>query len=238
LSTLEGKTALVIGAGGLGGPAAQTLASGGVRRIVLVDAASVETRDLSGHPLLGEDDLGRPRAAAAARRLARRFPDADVTAHERDLDERSGAGLLASADVVLDASNHFPTMFLVNDAAAAAGKALVHGAVLQHTAQVLTVVPGETGCLRCLFEAPPPPRPGAAAAEADVLGPFAGLVGALLGNEALRLLEGEPGDYAGRLLVYEARSGRSRSVPVKRREGCAACRAPAAAGGAMAEGGS
>ncbi|HEY6003718.1 MAG TPA: ThiF family adenylyltransferase [Anaeromyxobacter sp.] len=237
MSTLDGKTALVIGVGGLGGPAALTLVCGGVRRIVLVDGTSVETRDLSGHPLLGEEDVGRPRAAAAARRLSRRFPDVSVTASERELDEQSGAELLAPADVVVDASNHFPTMFLANDAAAAASKALVHGGVLQHSAHVLTVVPGETGCLRCLFEAPPPPRLGTAGAEPDVLGPFAGLVGSLLGNEALRLLEGEPGAYAGRLLVYEARSGRSRSVPVKRREGCAACRAPpgalpATAGGA------
>jgi molybdopterin/thiamine biosynthesis adenylyltransferase len=229
--------ALVIGVGGLGGPAALTLASGGVRRIVLVDPASVETRDLSGHPLLGEDDVGRPRGAAAARRLARRFPDAEVTASERDLDEESAPALLGPADVVVDASNSFLTMFLANDAAAASRKALVHGGVLQHTAQVLTVVPGETGCLRCLFEAPPPPRPGAAGAEAEALGPLAGLVGALLGNEALRLLEGEQGDYAGRLLVYEARSGRSRSVPVKRREGCAACGAPAGAPAAMVGGG-
>jgi molybdopterin-synthase adenylyltransferase len=236
LSTLEGKTALLIGVGGLGGSAALTLASGGARRIVLVDAAPAETRDLSGHPLLREDDVGRPRGAAAARRLALRFPGVEVTASEGALDEGSGPALLGPADVVVDASNHFPTMFLVNDAAAAAGKVLVHGAFLQHTAQLLTVVPGETGCVRCLFEAPPPPRPGAPA-EADALGPLAGLVGALLGNEALRLLEGERGDYAGRLLEYEARSGRSRSVPVKRREGCGACAAPAAAPAAMAGGG-
>jgi molybdopterin/thiamine biosynthesis adenylyltransferase len=233
VSTLEGKRALVIGAGGLGGAAALTLASGGVRRIVFADAAAVETRDLSGHPLLGEEDVGRPRAAASARALARRFPGVEATASERGLDG-SAAALLGEADVVLDASNHLPTMFLVNDASAAAGKPLVHGGVLQHSAHVLTVIPGETGCLRCLFEAPPPPRSGTGA-EADVLGPFAGLVGALLGNEALRLLEGERGDYAGRLLVYEARSGRSRSVPVRRREGCAACGAPAA-GSAMAGG--
>jgi molybdopterin/thiamine biosynthesis adenylyltransferase len=229
VSTVEGKVALVIGAGALGGPAAVTLASGGVRRLVLVDAAPVETADLSGHPLLAEEDVGRPRAAAAARRLARRFPGVEVTPSERGLDERSLPSLLASADVAVDASNRLAAMFLASDAAAAARKPLVHGGVLLHTAQVLTILPGETGCLRCLFEAPPPPRPGAAP-EADALGALAGLVGALLGNEALRLLAGEPGEYAGRLLVYDARSGRSRAVPVKRREGCAACAAPAPAG--------
>jgi molybdopterin-synthase adenylyltransferase len=223
VSTLVGKTALVIGAGSLGGPAALTLGSGGARRIVLVDAAPVETRDLCGHPLLREEDLGRQRGAAAASNLARRFPALDVTASDLELDGRRGPALLESADVVIDASNHFATMFAVNDAAAAARKPVVHGGVLQYTAQVLTIVPGETGCIRCLFEAPPPPRPGGPGAEADALGPLAGFAGALLGSEALRLLEGERGEYAGRLLVYEARSARSRAVTVKRREGCAAC---------------
>lgn len=232
MSTLEGKTALVVGAGGMGGAAALTLAAGGAARIVFVDAAQVETRDLSGHPLLREEDAGRPRAAAAARGLARRFPALEVVAPELDLDGRSGLALVGSADVVVDASNRFATMFAVNDAAAAAGKPLVHGGVLQHTLQILTVVPGETGCIRCLFEAPPPPLPGRGL-EADALGALVGFAGALLGSEALRLLEGARGEYAGRLFVYEARSARSRGVTVRRREGCAACgvTAAAAAGG-------
>jgi len=208
MSALQGKTALVIGAGSLGEPAALTLASAGVARIVLVDAGDVEPSDL-GHP-----------RGAAARRLARLFPGLEVEDFARGFDLGSAGDLVRSSDVVVDASSHFPTMFLANDAAVAAGKALAHGGLLNFTVQLLTTIPGVTGCLRCLFEGPPPPGP-----EAGALGPLAGFAGSFLGAEAVRLLEGRPGAYAGRLLVHEARSGRSRSVRVQQRPGCAACSA-------------
>jgi len=231
MSSLRGKTVLVIGAGSLGGPAALTLASAGVGRIVLVDPGAVETSDLAGHPLLVEADLAQPRGATAARRLTRLFPGIDVEVPAGGFDAGSATGFVASADLVVEASSHFPTMFLANDSSAAAGKTLAHGSLLNFTVQLLTVVPGATGCLRCLFEGPPPPGP-----EAGALGPLAGFAGNLLGAEAVRLLEGLPGAYAGRLLVHEARSVRSRSVPVRRRPGCSACgailadRAPLAGG--------
>ena len=211
MSALQGRTVLVVGAGSLGEPAALTLASAGVGRIVLVDAGDVET-----------SDPGEQRGAAAARHLTRLFPELDVEVFPRGFDAGSAGELVRSADVVVDASSHFPTMFLANDAAVAAGKALAHGGLLNFTVQLLTVLPGVTGCLRCLFEGPPPPGP-----EAGALGPLAGFAGSFLGAEAVRLLEGRPGAYAGRLLVHEARSGRSRSVRVKQRPGCASCSAAA-----------
>ncbi|HET7826627.1 MAG TPA: ThiF family adenylyltransferase [Anaeromyxobacter sp.] len=237
MSTQEWKGALVVGVSGLGGAAALTLASGGVRRIVLVDPAPAEARDLSGHPLLAEEDIGQPRAAAAARRLADRFAGIDVTAPPAAFDERTGPALVASANVVVDASNLFAAMFAVNDVAAEVGRPVVHAGILQYSAQLLTTVFGETGCLRCLFEGPPPPRAGAAP-EAEGLALLAGFAGALVGMEALRMLEGGRAAYAGRLLVYEARARRSRSVTVKARPGCPACaawaRAHPAAGGPTA----
>jgi molybdopterin-synthase adenylyltransferase len=234
-TVVEGKTALVVGAGPIGGAAVLTLASGGVQRIVLVDEAPVQTRDLSGNPLFAEGDVGRRRGEAAVLRLAPRFPGLTVEAPERPFDEASGAGLVAAADVVLDASNLFRTMFLVNDAAIGAGKPLVHAAALLYTAQLFSVVPGETGCLRCLFEAPPPGA-AAGASEPDVLGPLAGFAGALMGGEALHLLLDGKATYAGRILVYEARSRRSRIAPLKLRPGCAACSALAASRAASSGG--
>jgi molybdopterin/thiamine biosynthesis adenylyltransferase len=101
---------------------------------------------------------------------------------------------------------------------------LVHGGVLRTTAQVLTVNPsGIGGCLRCLFEAPPPEGSVPSCSQAGVLGALAGFAGALMGAEALRLLEGERGAYEGRLFTYEARSARGRLVLVRRRAGCPAC---------------
>jgi len=218
MSALHGKTALIIGAGSLGGPAALTLAAAGVGRMVLVDAGEVEAWELAGHPIFVETDLGLPRGAATGRRLSRLFPRLAVEVPATGYDEESAPGLVRGADVVVDASSHFPTMFLANDSAAAAGRTLAHGSLMNFTAQLLTVVPGTTGCLRCLFEGPPPPGPAT-----GLLGSLAGFAGSLLGAEAVRLLEDRPGAYAGRLFVHQARTGWSRSVPVRQRPNCAAC---------------
>ena len=218
---LAQKSALVIGAGGLGGPALLALAAGGVGRLVIMDDDVVETSNLNRQPLFGEADLGARKAPVAAARLARLFPRCRVEGLDRRFDAAGAAELLAGVDLVVDGSDNFATRFLANDAALAAGKPLVHGGVLRYTAQILTVVPGVTGCLRCLFEAPPPEGAVPSCAQAGVLGALAGWAGALMGGEAVRLLSGERGAYAGRMLVWEARPARTRMVPVRPRPGCA-----------------
>jgi len=220
---LSTKRAVVIGAGGLGGPALLGLAAAGVGQLVVVDGDAVETSNLSRQPLYGEADLGKRKAGAAAARLGRLFPGVRVEAVDGRFDPGSAAGLLAGADVLVDGSDDFETRFLASDAAVRAGVPLVHGGVLRYTAQLLTVVPGVTGCLRCLFEAPPPRGEVPDCAEAGVLGALAGFAGGLLGAEAVRVLAGERGAYAGRLLVWEARTGRSRAVVVRMRPDCSAC---------------
>lgn len=214
---------LVIGTGGLGGPAALTLASAGVGRIVLVDDDVVETSNLPRQPLFGEADIGQRKAVVAARRLGSVFPSVKVEGLEGRFDESSALALTGEADVVVDCSDDFETKFLANDVALTVGRMLVHGGVLRYTIQLLTIGSGETGCLRCLFEAPPPPGSVPTGAEAGILGPLAGMAGALMGAEALRLLAGERGVYAGRLVTYEARAARARSVAVRRREDCPSC---------------
>jgi molybdopterin/thiamine biosynthesis adenylyltransferase len=227
---LAEQSALVVGAGGLGGPALLVLAGAGVGRITFLDGDAVETSNLHRQPLFGEAEIGQRKAAAAARRLRRMFPAAHVEALERRFDETCAAELVSAADVIVDGSDNFATKFLANDAAVRAGKPLVHGGVLRYTAQILTVLPGRTGCLRCLFEAPPTDVP--TCAEAGVLGPLAGLAGSLMGAEAVRILSGLRGAYEGSLLVYEARAARSRAVPVRMRPGCGACAAVAHQSGA------
>ncbi|MGB8930387.1 MAG: HesA/MoeB/ThiF family protein, partial [Anaeromyxobacteraceae bacterium] len=171
---LTAKSALVIGTGGLGGPALYTLAAAGVGRIVLMDADAIETSNLNRQPLFGEADLGARKAAVAAERLRALVPDAKIEA----IDGRFGPGnaeeLVRSVDVVLDGSDNFATKFLANDTAVAVGKPLVHGGILRTTAQLLTIVPGPAGCLRCLFEDPPPKDSLPSNAEAGVLGALAG----------------------------------------------------------------
>ena len=232
---LAEKSALVLGAGGLGGPALLGLAAAGVGRLRVVDEGRLEPADLMRQPLFAEGDLGEGRAAAAARRLSRQFPGVRVEALDRPFAGPPAVELVRAADVLVDGSGDLATHFAASDAALLAGRPLVHGGVLRYSAQLLTVRPGETGCLRCLFEAPPPAGSVPTCAEAGVLGPLAGLAGALMGDEAARLLRGERGSYAGLLVTYEARRARVRTVPLRRREDCPACGAArAAAGGDLA----
>lgn len=214
------RTALLVGAGGLGAPAALALSAAGLERLLLVDAEPVAPCDLPLAPLLDEADLGRPRAEALARALARLAPSLRIEPSTAPLDAGGALALARAAGVVVDAADRFDAMFLANDAAASAGVPLAHAGLRHHTLQLLGVAPGVTGCLRCLFEVPPPPPD---APEPAPLGPLAGLAGALLGAEAARLLAGGPGAYVGRLFTWEARSGWSRAVPVPRRPGCPAC---------------
>jgi molybdopterin/thiamine biosynthesis adenylyltransferase len=218
------RTALVIGAGGLGGPALLTLAAGGATRLLVVEDDAVETSNLNRQPLFAEADVGRRKAEVAAARLRALHPALEVEGRDVRFDAGNALELLRGVAVVVDGSDNFATKFLANDAALRAGVPLVHGGVLRTTVQVLTVVPGGLGgCLRCLFEAPPAPGDVPSCSEAGILGPVAGFAGALMGAEALRLLARERGAYEGRLFTYEARSGRSRLVPVRRRPDCPAC---------------
>ena len=189
---LSGKSALVVGAGGLGGPALLVLAAGGVGRLTLVEDDVVETSNLNRQPLFAEADLGARKASAAAARVRSLFPAVRLEAVDARFDAGNAVELVRAADVVVDGSDNFSTKFLANDAALRVRVPLVHGGVLRTTAQLLSIVP-------------------------------AGLAGALMGAEALRLLAGERGAYEGRLFTFEARSGRSRIVLVRKRPGCLAC---------------
>jgi molybdopterin/thiamine biosynthesis adenylyltransferase len=228
VTALAGRAVLVLGANGAGAAAALALAGSGVGRLVVADGAAVEPWDLAAHPLLGEADVGRSRAEATAAALARRFPALAVEAAAPLGEGPEAAARARAAEAVLDATNRFEAMFAACDAAVAAGRPLVHAGLVHWSLQLATVLPGVTGCLRCLFEAPPPPLPAEAAAPA----PLAALAGALLAEEALRLLAGEPGAYAGKVMTYDARPGRARAAPLPRRAGCRACGPlPAAAPG-------
>ena len=227
--SLSDKSALLIGAGGLGGPAALALAAAGLGRLTLVDEDAVKTSNLNRQPLFAEADLGRRKAQAAASRISRIHPGVKVEALDARFGPDNAASLVQAADVLVDASDNFATRFLANDCAMAARRPLVHGGVLRYSAQFLTVMPGKTGCLRCLFEAPPPEGTVPTCAQAGVLGALAGFAGALMGAEALRLLSGERGAYAGRLVAFDGRSGRTRIVPVRVRAGCPVCSAAAGA---------
>ncbi|HMF41666.1 MAG TPA: HesA/MoeB/ThiF family protein [Polyangia bacterium] len=214
---------LIIGAGGLGCPAALALGASGVRRIGIVDDDRVDASNLHRQVLFTDEDVGARKADAFARALARRFPALDVVAHAVRFDVGNASALVQDYDVVIDGSDNFATKFLANDAAVLARRPLVHGAAVGTSGQLLTVPAGGRPCYRCLFELPPPAGVGPSCAEAGVLGPVPGVIGALAGVEASLLLRGQAPGFVGRLLQYDGARMTLRAVPFNPNPACAVC---------------
>ena len=213
------KTAVLLGAGGLGCPAALALrdeaqARGLELRLVIVDDDRIERSNLSRQILYTEREVGLFKSEVAARRLG-------AVARVARFNAATAAGLLERADLLLDGTDNFETRLLANDEAVARGLPLVHGAALGWSGQLLTILPGRTGCLRCLFERPPPAGSVPACAEAGVLSPLCGLVGAAMARAAIQVLLGAP--EAGVLWRWDALRGTERQLSVKRDPSCAAC---------------
>jgi adenylyltransferase/sulfurtransferase len=220
-------SALVIGAGGIGLPAALALGAAGARRIGLVDDDRVDASNLHRQVLFADGDIGELKVAAAARALARRFPALDVDQHPIRFGVGNARELVAAYDVVIDGSDNFATKFLANDAAVLARRTLVHGAAVALGGQLVTVPPGGRPCYRCLFEEMPPPGVGASCAEAGVLGPVPGVIGALAGAEAARVLAGGTPAFVGRLVQYDSAGMSIRTVFFNPNPTCAVCGAAA-----------
>jgi adenylyltransferase/sulfurtransferase len=190
---------LIIGAGGLGCPAALAVAAAGVRRIGIVDDDRVEASNLHRQILHRDDTVGTAKVASLAAALSRRFPEVKVTTHAVRFGAYNAAALLRGYDVVIDGSDNFVTKFVANDAA------------------VLGGMP------RCLFEELPPAGVGPSCAEAGVMGPVPGVIGALQGAEAARLLRGETPAFIGRLIQYDSLRMSFRAVTFKPNPHCGVC---------------
>lgn len=195
---------LVVGAGGLGAPVLTYLAAAGVGTIVVADPDAVEQTNLNRQVLFTALDLGENKAIAAARRLSAFNPHLRITPLPVAIGADNALVHLNDCDVVIDASDNFPTRFLLNDAAWLAGKPLVHGGIYHFTGQVTTFLPGQGPCYRCFFPEPPESGTVPNCQEAGVLGPIAGLVGAIQAQEALKVLLGAPqSTLVGHLLLID-----------------------------------
>lgn len=218
-SAIDGKI-LIIGAGGLGLPAAHSAAAGGVARLTLIDPDAVELSNLPRQVLFSDSDLGGSKAEVAAQRLEVEFPGLQVQAIVGRLETGNAIGLISAHDFVIDATDDPPSKFLINDACLAAGRPFVYGGVLGFQGQAMAVLPGRSACLRCLFEAAPPATEVASCREAGILGPVVGFIGSLQGREAANYLRGQPMELAGRVLTYDLRRGRARRLALAPRAGC------------------
>jgi molybdopterin/thiamine biosynthesis adenylyltransferase/rhodanese-related sulfurtransferase len=215
---------LVIGAGGLGSPAALYLAAGGVGTIGIADFDRVEEHNLQRQLLHDSDAVGQPKVASAIRRLRSVNPHVHVVGHEGAVTAENAAALIAQYDVVVDGSDTFATRYLVNDAAVLAGKPLVHGSIFRFEGQVAVFAPSMGGpCYRCLFPEPPPAGSVPNCGEAGVLGALCGVIGSLQTLETIKLIAGFGEPLVGRLLVYDALTQNFRTLRIARDPACAVC---------------
>ena len=220
---LRGASVLIVGAGGLGCPAALYLAAAGVGRIGIIDRETVALSNLHRQVLHATAAVGQLKSQSAKSQLELLNPDVTVIAIQESLTAANARELLRPYDLVLDGSDNFPTRYLVNDACILSGKPLVHGGVIHFVGQVLTILPRRSACFRCVF--PEPPQPGVipSCQEAGVLGSVAGVLGTLMAHEALKLLLGLGEPLVNRLLVFDGKTSRFREVPLRRHLGCAVC---------------
>ena len=216
---------LIVGAGGLGSPAALYLAAAGVGRLTLVDGDRVERSNLQRQILHSDHLVGHLKTESAAQRLHALNPDIQIDTRAERISPENAGELIAKADVIIDGSDNFPTRYLLNEFCVRLEKPLVYGAVLRFIGQV-AVFDGrdaETPCYRCLFPEPPRPEDAPNCAEAGVLGVMPGVIGSLQATETLKLLLGIGDPLTNRLLRYDALKGEFRTTRLVRDPQCPTC---------------
>ena len=220
---LKAARVLLIGAGGLGSPAALYLAAAGVGHLGVVDADDVELSNLQRQVLHDTASVGTPKVDSAIARLRAINPHVDVAAHRTLLTSANAMRLLADYDVIVDGSDNFPTRYLVNDACVLLGKPNVYGSVLRFEGQASVFSLGDGPCYRCLFREPPPPGLVQSCADSGVLGVLPGLIGVVQAAETIKLITGAGETLAGRLLLVDGLRMRFRTIDVTRDPECRAC---------------
>lgn len=220
---LKAASVLIIGAGGLGSPAALYLAAAGVGRIGLVDFDVVDESNLQRQILHGTSWVGKPKLASAKARLLDLNPDIVVETHETVLTSANALEVLKDYDIIIDGTDNFPTRYLVNDACVFLGKPLVYGSIFRFEGQA-TVFDARVGpCYRCLYPEPPPPGLVPSCAEGGVFGVLPGVIGAIQATEAIKLIIGQGEPLIGRLLLYDALSMRFRELKLRKNPTCPVC---------------
>jgi len=226
LKLLESKV-LMIGAGGLGSPAALYLAAAGVGTLGIVDGDVVDRSNLQRQILHTDDRIGMPKVKSATATLTALNPDVKINAYETRLDSGNVDEIFADYDIVIDGTDNFATRYLINDACVKLGIPNVHGAIFRFEGQVSVFWPAyekEHGpCYRCLFPEPPPPEMAPSCAEAGVLGILPGVIGVLEAVEAIKILLGVGEPLVGRMIYYDALQARFTELKLKRNPNCSYC---------------
>jgi sulfur-carrier protein adenylyltransferase/sulfurtransferase len=220
---IKAARVLLVGAGGLGSPAALYLAAAGIGTIGLVDFDVVDVTNLQRQILHGTADVGHSKLQSARARIASLNPHVNVETHETRLTSANALEIFAGYDIIVDGTDNFATRYLTNDACVMLGKPNVYGSIFRFDGQASVFSTADGPCYRCLFPDPPPPGLVPSCAEGGVLGVLPGLVGTIQATEALKLVLGIGDSLIGRLLLIDALGMRFHTVSVARDPACPAC---------------
>jgi molybdopterin/thiamine biosynthesis adenylyltransferase/rhodanese-related sulfurtransferase len=220
---LLGSRALLVGAGGLGSPAALYLAAAGVGTLGIVDFDVVDVSNLQRQVLHTTARVGEKKVSSARVAIEALNPDVAVITFDEVLGPSNVDRIITGYDVILDGTDTFETRYTLNDAAVAAGIPVIHASVFRFEGQVTTLIPGVGPCYRCLYPTPPPPELAPGCSVAGVLGVVPGIMGLLQANEALKVLLGIGDTLAGRLLLFDALDATFTELKLRRDPACPVC---------------
>ena len=214
---------LMLGAGGLGSPAAYYLAAAGVGKIGIIDSDVVDRSNLQRQILHTDDRVGEPKVDSAEKTINALNPDVEVVKYQEWLTSENVLDIFEGWDIVVDGGDNFATRYLINDACVQLGLPIVHGSVFRFEGQVTTFIPGDGPCYRCLYPEPPPPELAPSCQEAGVLGVLPGIIGLLQANEVIKLAAdiGEP--LNGRLVSFDGLKTEFRELKLQRDPDCEVC---------------
>ncbi len=222
LKMLNAKV-LLIGAGGLGAPAALYLAAAGIGTLGLVDDDEVDESNLQRQVIHNTERVGMPKTESARKTIESLNPDVQVVEHRTRLDASNIIDIISDYDVIVDGADNFPTRYLLNDASVRLRKPVVSASILAFDGQISTFVPFEGPCYRCLYPTPPPAELAPSCGAAGVLGVMAGVMGLLQANEVIKLVIGIGEPLIGRLLLYDSMGTRFTELKVRRDPECPIC---------------
>lgn len=214
---------LIIGTGGLGAPAALYLAAAGVGTIGIADADEVDLSNLQRQVIHTTPDLGKAKVQSAKETMEAINPDITVNAYRTFVAADNIMDLIADYDFIIDGTDNFPAKFLINDACVLAGKPFSHAGIIRFRGQLMTYVPGQGPCYRCVFKEPPPPEAVPTCKQAGVIGAMGGVIGSLQAMEAIKYIIGKGELLTGYLLTYDALKMEFRKIKLPKAKGCAVC---------------
>jgi len=214
---------LIVGAGGLGAPAALYLAAAGVGTIGIIDNDRVDLTNLQRQVIHHTGDVGAEKVDSAKAKIQAINPDVAVQTYQTRATAENISEVIRQYDFVIDGTDNFPAKFLVNDACYFEKVPFSHAGILRFYGQLITVLPGETTCYRCIFRSPPPAGVVPSCSEAGVLGSVAGVIGSLQATEAMKYLLGAGELLTGALLTYDALAMEFRTVRLNRNPNCPLC---------------